>query len=107
MFRNQLLLVLGLFASQLSAQTLATVEEVYQILQQKCVNCHSGATPAAGLNFAGNGTTNLAKAISVAGKLVNVDPQNAAAKARGHKLVLPGRPDQSFLFRKINADFDN
>lgn len=34
--------------------------------------------------------------------LVNVDPDNSMASETGNKLVMPGYPERSFLYRKIN-----
>jgi hypothetical protein len=100
-------LLICAFAFQLSAQTpMPSVQEVYQIFQNKCSTCHSGATPAGGLDLVGTGATELQRAQNVATKLVNVNPANAYATSQGHKRVYPGRADRSFLFRKINRGFE-
>ncbi len=94
-------------AAALPAQTLTSVEEVYKIFQNKCVSCHKPGGSAAILDLQGTGATNLAKAQSVANKLVNKNPTNAYANSQGNKLVYPGRPDRSFLFRKINGNLES
>ena len=105
--KKLLTLLLCAFALQLSAQTaLPSVQEVYQIFQNKCSTCHSGATPAGGLDLVGTGGTELQRAQNVATKLVNVNPANAYATSQGNKRVYPGRADRSFLFRKINRGFE-
>jgi hypothetical protein len=105
--KKLLTLLLCAFTFQLSAQTsLPSVQEVYQIFQNKCSTCHSGATPAGGLDLVGTGATELQRAQNVATKLVNVNPTNAYATSQGHKRVYPGRADRSFLFRKINRGFE-
>jgi hypothetical protein len=98
--------LLLLAAGALSAQTLPSVVEVYQIFQAKCVSCHDHASPEAGLDLEGTGATELGRAVNVAQKLVNIAPTNTYAAALGHKRIAPGRPDRSFLFRKVNAGFE-
>lgn len=94
-------------ALQLQAQTpIPSVQEAYQIFQNKCVSCHSHATPAGNLDLEGTGATELLRAQNVASKLVNVNPTNAYAVSKGYKRVYPGRADRSFLFRKINRNFE-
>ncbi|MFN4256192.1 MAG: T9SS type A sorting domain-containing protein [Saprospiraceae bacterium] len=88
------------------AQTIASVEEVYNIFQNRCVSCHDHASPEAGLDLEGQGANNNLKAIFVAGKLVNKNPTNATALGKGDRLVFPGHPHRSFLFRKINEGFE-
>lgn len=94
------------FALQLPAQTLPSVQEAYKIFQNKCVSCHSHATPAGNLDLEGVGSTELLRAQNVSTKLVNVNPTNAYAVSKGYKRVYPGRADRSFLFRKINRDLE-
>jgi len=102
-----LALLLTVGATTLSAQALPSVQEVYRIFQGKCtVTCHKGATPEGGLDLVGTGATELARAVNVAQKLVNVNPTNAHAKNTGLKRIYPGRADRSFLFKKINNTFE-
>ncbi|MCB0576621.1 MAG: hypothetical protein KDC61_18835, partial [Saprospiraceae bacterium] len=108
--KNNLLLLLSVifFAAPLRAQTpLPSVQEVYQIFKNKCITCHDHASPEAGLDLEGTGSTELLRAINVAQKLVNVDPTNIFAGNSGLKRVYPGRPDRSFLFRKINNGLES
>ncbi|MBC7776561.1 MAG: T9SS type A sorting domain-containing protein [Phycisphaerae bacterium] len=94
-------------ALQLSAQTsLPSVQEVYQIFQNKCVSCHDHASPEANLDLEGTGATELLRAQNVASKLVNINPSNANALSKGYKRVYPGRADKSFLFKKINLGLE-
>lgn len=91
----------------INAQTsLPTVQEVYQIFQNKCVSCHGNTAPAGGLDLKGTGATDLLRAQNVAAKLNNVNPSNAYAVSKGYKRVYPGRADRSFLFRKINRGLE-
>jgi len=102
-----LALLFSAFAQAVAAQALPSVQEVYKIFQAKCTaSCHKGATPEGGLDLLGTGATELARAVNVAQKLVNVNPTNAYAKAANQKRVYPGRADRSFLFRKINSSFE-
>jgi hypothetical protein len=84
----------------------STTLRVYQIFQNKCVQCHSNTDPEAGLDLEGSGTSEHSKALQVRSNLYNVTPANAAAAAKGHKHIYPGRVDQSFLFRKINQGLE-
>ena len=85
----------------LRAQT-ATQLRVYQIFQQKCASCHDHASPEAGLDLEGAGATEAARAQSVYNNLYLKTPANTYAAGKGYKYIYPGRPDRSFLFRKIN-----
>lgn len=90
---------------RLSAQ-LPSVQEVYTIFQAKCVSCHDHASPEAGLDLEGSGAGAYQRAVNVAQNLTNVTPVNAYAAGKGLKRIYPGRPDRSFLFRKINAGME-
>lgn len=92
-------------SSRLCAQ-LPSVQEVYIIFQAKCASCHDHASPEAGLDLEGSGANAYQRAVNVAQNLTNVAPLNAHALAGGLKRVYPGRPDRSFLFRKINAGLE-
>ncbi len=92
------------FSFHLTAQT--SVVEVYKIFQAKCISCHDNASPEAGLDLEGTGVTEQQRAVNVAGKLVNINPTNTYAAGKGLKRIYPGRPDRSFLFRKINSGFE-
>lgn len=84
----------------------SSMTEVYQVLQQKCMPCHSNAQKEAGLDLEGNGLTTNLKTLNVYSNLVGKTPGTASAAARGEKLIYPGRPDKSFLFKKINGGLD-
>lgn len=74
----------------LTAQS--TLSSIRTIMQAKCASCHSGATPAAGLDLSGTEAQLYAA-------LVNV---NSTMSASGEKLVAAGYPYRSFLLRKVN-----
>ena len=97
--------LIAAFSFQLSAQ-LPSVQEVYAIFQAKCISCHDHASPEGGLDLEGAGVNDYIRAVNVAQKLTNVDPANTYALSQGLKRVYPGRPDRSFLFRKINSGFE-
>jgi Secretion system C-terminal sorting domain len=80
-----------------TAQTTAAA--FYNVVQQKCVSCHAAGNAQGGLDLSGTQA-------QVYAALVNKTPNNAAAAARGDKLIYPGRPDRSYLFRKINNGFE-
>ena len=93
-----LLFALFLFFSHFSyAQNLSL--KVYDLMQEKCMDCHSNANQLGNLDLEGIGST---AAIQVYNNIVGKTPTNAAAAAIGDQLIYPGRPDKSFLFRKIN-----
>ena len=101
-----LTIVAMLFAtSGLFAQS--TTIEVYNIMQTKCAGCHSNSNPEAGLDLEGEGTTVAARALDVYSKIANITPSNAHAAEKGYKHIYKGRPDRSFLFRKISNGFEN
>jgi Secretion system C-terminal sorting domain len=87
------------------AQSSAALE-VYQIFKAKCNSCHDHASPAGNLDLEGTGGSDDAKAIFVANLLKNNAVTNATAAAKGMKNIYPGRPDRSFLFKKINETFE-
>ncbi len=79
-----------------------TYTQVYNILQNKCADCHGATSPAASLNLTGSTPADVYTA------LVNANPVNAVALAKGNKLVVPGDIFRSFLYRKLiqHADVD-
>ncbi len=97
--KHLLFLFTALLSLQLSAQT--TAETVYNILQTKCATsgCHSNADAVAGLDLEGSGA-NAAQQVYDA--VFNTQPANSGAAAKGNRLIYPGDPYKSFLFRKIN-----
>lgn len=73
--------------------TYEAIEEKVFFVSCATSSCHSSTGRAGGLDLsAGRGWD----------ALVNVDPKNAAAKAAGLKLVVPGKPEQSFLYVKVS-----
>ena len=95
-----------LFSATVFAQSESTAARVYQIFQSKCVNCHSNVTPRAGLDLEGTGATESQRLRDVYDNLVGIRPANQAAVGKGYQLVMPGRADKSFLFKKINDGLD-
>ena len=82
----------------------STALAVYDIVQTNCANayCHSNGTQAGGLDLEGAGNNLSEKVEDVYNKVYNVAPNNAEAAAKGNKLIYPGDPYRSHLFRKIN-----
>ncbi len=103
MMKKALLLasLICLFAFLLNGQT-PTHLRVYQLFQQKCVSCHDHASPEAGLDLQGTGASENARALNVYSKIFQKTPANTYAAGKGYKYIYPGRPDLSFLFRKVN-----
>ncbi len=100
-------ITLGLFlVFYFSGFTQSTGLRVYQIFQDKCATCHSNADPQSGLDLEGSGTTEIERAAAVYQNIVGVSPDNAFAAAQGYSQVYPGRPDRSFIFRKINEGLE-
>lgn len=97
---------IALFTLAVGLQAQSTMTSVYNILQEKCVACHSNANPQSGLDLEGSGSTSGIRAIQVRNNLINVSPANSHANAQGYKYVVPGRADQSYLFRKINQGLE-
>ncbi|CAN5501982.1 hypothetical protein BH10BAC1_BH10BAC1_04110 [soil metagenome] len=92
-----LFFALVMHASLVSAQ--ATYTQVYNIFQANCVTCHDASSPAGGLNV-------IAPAATVYTSIVNANPNNPAALARGDKRIKPGDPHRSFLLRKCQNGLD-
>jgi type IX secretion system substrate protein len=99
-----LILIFVFTTSLLHAQS--TLVEVYNILQQKCATCHSNADPQNGLDLEGTGATVTDRALDVFGNISNISPANSFANSKGYKYIYPGRPDLSFLFRKLNLGLE-
>ncbi len=73
----------------------STYAGVYSILQTNCGGCHNSNTYSGQLDLSGTES-------QVYDNLVNKNPVNPAALAKGDKLITPGYPDRSFLIRKCN-----
>src|SRR5215468_4102915 len=78
--------------------SFATIQQ--EIFDRRCTSasCHAAATRSGGLS--------LVDGQSYA-DLVNVEPDNAAAKAAGLLRVVPDHPEQSFLMRKVTGDLSS
>ncbi len=95
-------IIILLFCSTAIMRAQSNGLKVYNIFQEHCISCHSNASPTAGLDLEGAGSSISAKWANVYDNLVEQSPQNAYAAGRGYDLIHPGRQDLSFLFRKIN-----
>lgn len=85
---------LTFFVFSTSAQS--TYQSVYSLFQANCtVGCHGNGGNSGNLDLYGGGSAN-----TVYNNIVNVDPVNPAALAKGHKRIMPGYPERSFLLRK-------
>lgn len=79
---------------------------VYRIFQDHCVQCHDAASPAAGLDLEGVGSSENQRWLDVYGNINNVTPSNTTSASKGDKQIVEGRPDKSFLFRKLNLGLE-
>lgn len=89
------------FITVVGAQN-STSYQVYQLFQEKCVSCHNNASPEAGLDLEGAGSTDTDRMLDVRNNIVGIQASNAEAAAKGHQYIYPGQAQRSFLFRKIN-----
>ncbi len=87
----------------------STAERVYQIFQNSCATayCHGSGGGSGGLDLEGAGATVAEKMQDVYTKIVGVTPSNTTAAGEGDHLIYKGRPDKSFLFRKINNGLES
>lgn len=94
---KQVLLILSLIAFSFSQAQAGTYDDVVTIFNGSCAfsTCHDSDNPAAGLDFS-------LPANEIYSQLINVTPQNSAAASKNNKLVKPGDPARSFLYRKMN-----
>jgi hypothetical protein len=105
--KQRLLLLLSILTIlSLNAFAQSTLVEAYNVLQAKCVSCHSNADPQSGLDLEGSGPSATVRAQMVRNNLVNISPANTFADGKNYKYIYPGRPDLSYLFRKINQTFE-
>jgi len=74
-----------------------TFDDVVSIMNTSCAfsTCHDSDNPAAGLDFS-------LSANEIHTQLINIVPQNPVAASKNNKLVKPGDPARSFLYRKMN-----
>lgn len=95
MYPKSLLVLLCLYITIQSSVAQSTFSDVHRILQTRCSgsSCHGGSTPTFNVNLS---ETAMYTA------LVNANPVNPAAAAKGDKLISPGYVDRSFLLRKLS-----
>jgi hypothetical protein len=87
--------ILSVFSIQSFGQS--TFSQINALFQANCtVGCHNTSSNSGNLNLTGTDS-------EVYNRIVNAVPTNPAAAAKGHKLIRPGYPDRSFLYRKCNA----
>ncbi len=92
--KKTLALVAGLL-SVFSAQSQSTATSINSIFQNKCISCHNATTASGNLDLSGSNQ-------NLINQLVNVAPTNAASAALGHKRLIPGYPERSYLLRLLN-----
>lgn len=97
---------LFLLSIQLDLQGQSTYDLVYDIFQAKCSDCHNSVDLRGGFDLEGIGTNERERMNYIYSKIVERIPGNEYAAGQGYKIIDPGRSDQSFLFRKINGDFE-
>jgi mono/diheme cytochrome c family protein len=84
--------VLIVFGGETVLSQMVTIpDEVLDIFDEKCVDCHSGANAAAGLN--------LSEELAFA-SLVN----KSSGRAQGMILVKPQSPSESYILKKVRGD---
>jgi hypothetical protein len=93
-----------IFSALLNAQS--TYDRVYEVFQQKCLQCHNNMDQQGMLDLEGDGTTDAQKKADVYDKLFMASPANDFASEKNYKRIYPGRADKSFLFRKINGGLE-
>jgi hypothetical protein len=95
--RLSTLLTFSLVVWSFSAKTQSTFSSVKSLFQTHCaIACHNGTDLSGNMDLTGTDQ-------EVYSRIVNVDPANPAALAKGYKRIRPGYPDRSFLFRKCNT----
>ncbi len=103
--KNFTLTVLSLFCFTI-IQAQSTGLKVYQIFQEKCVACHDNASPQSGLDLEGAGATETARYADVYNNIVDATPANSYAAGENYDYIYKGRPDRSFLFRKVSQGLE-
>lgn len=93
-----LIIISLLFFTQGVSQS--TYDEVYTVFQSNCTNsgCHNNTDKAAGLDLEGSGSSPKAE---VYANLIDINPNDTTASANHNKLIYPGHPYKSFIFRKM------
>lgn len=92
------IVLLALSATQLYAED--TGARIYNIAQTRCTNgaCHNNATVAGGLDLQGVG---ILPTLDVYDNVYNIASSNPTALAKNNKIIYPGDPYRSFMFRLI------
>jgi hypothetical protein len=87
--------ILSVFSNYSFGQS--TFSQITSLFQTNCtIGCHNASDNSGNLNLTGTDS-------EVYNRIVNAVPTNPAAAAKGHKLIRPGYPDRSFIYRKCNA----
>lgn len=84
----------------------STFDRVYEVFQQKCIQCHNHNDPSGMLDLEGSGATSVLKKAAVFDNIYMATPHNEYASQKGYKIIYPGRADKSFMFRKINGGLE-
>lgn len=79
----------------LAPETGFFAEKVRPFLNERCSSCHGGESPVLGMRLGGM----TGASSDIIAKLVNADSSN-----KQYKLVVPGNPDQSWLYLKASGD---
>jgi hypothetical protein len=103
-FTKQLFLAAFVLFS-LNGFSQSTFGDIYQIFQTNCTfsSCHDDEGPAFGLNLKGTGPGAM---MEVYDNIVGVTPNNSTAEGKNNKIIMPGDPSRSFMFRKIQHGLD-
>jgi hypothetical protein len=107
MSRQHLFTLAILACTTLLANAQSTAFRVYNILQEKCVQCHNPTSPSGGLDLRGNGSTDQERTLEVYNRLYQGMPNNGTAAQAKDAYIYPGRTDKSYLFRKINDGIES
>ena len=71
------------------------------------MSCHSNVEQQGGLDLEGSGANVALKVLNVYNNIVGKTPNtNTHAIAEGYQYIYKGRPDLSYLFRKINGTLE-
>jgi len=95
--------LLVLLTASIAAQDSSTYNQVYTVFQGSCAfsGCHNSSDAAGTLDLEGAGSTLAAKKADVYNNLYNQVPDNNKAADKNNKLIYPGHPYKSFIFRKV------
>jgi hypothetical protein len=105
---KKLPLFLLLALSGLVGRSQTTGELVYAIFQSSCNNsgCHNAADKAAGLDLEGSGLTVTDKLNDILAHTWDSLSHNPYNAGLGHRIIYPGDPYRSTLFRKVHHSLD-